>query len=260
MSSTAMQLDHVTFGYRPSEPVVRDVSVALAAGRVTALIGPNAAGKSTLLRLMLGHASPQRGRVLLGGKPVSDWAAAGRAARVSYVPQRPSGRVTFTVRQVAALGRTMVGRDDDAVRDALEACELTDIADRVFAELSVGQQQRVALARAMAQSRGAGEVMLLDEPVSAMDLRHQHATMRSLVALSRQGLAVVVVLHDLNLASAYADDVWLLHRGQLAAAGDHAAVLTRDVLEPVYEVTLAVHENDAGRRVFHLPAATTIEV
>jgi iron complex transport system ATP-binding protein len=137
------------------------------------------------------------------------------------------------------MGRHALAPDPQAVRQALANCDLTDLGSRVYAHLSLGQQQRVLLARALAQSAGAGRLMLLDEPASAMDLWHIHNTMRQLRHLTRAGLAVLVVLHDLNLAARYADTVWLLDRGRLAASGPWDRVLTPAVLEPVYRVTLA---------------------
>jgi iron complex transport system ATP-binding protein len=112
------------------------------------------------------------------------------------------------------------------------------LGERIYAHLSLGQQQRVLLARAIAQAAGAGRLMLLDEPASAMDLWHIHRTMGQLRALTRKGLSVLVVLHDLNLAARYADTVWLLDRGRLAAAGPWNTVLTPAVLEPIYRVGL----------------------
>jgi iron complex transport system ATP-binding protein len=165
-----------------------------------------------------------------------------RAARLSYVPQRTAGNVAFTVAEVVALGRFALPVDPQAIEAAIQACELTAIRGRAFHQLSAGQQQRVAMARAVAQtwsdSAMAGRFMLLDEPANAMDLRHVHATMALLKDLAARGLGVLVVLHDLNLASAYADEVWLLHEGRFAAAGPAAQVLTAANLEPVYEMKL----------------------
>jgi len=238
----------VTFGYQPGVPVIRSVTAELAPGRVCALIGPNAAGKSTLLKLMLGQLDPWEGVIELAGRPVSSLTPGQRAGLVSYVPQKGVVSFAFTVGQVVAMGRYALGDAEEAVDRALAVCDLTDLRDRVFAELSGGQQQRVLLARAVAQSAGAGRVMLLDEPASGMDLWHVHQTMRLLGALAKGdgggpderggpgGPGVLVVLHDVNLAARYADDVWLMDAGGLAAAGPWREVMQPKLLESVYRV------------------------
>lgn len=222
---------------------MRDVSAALSPARLTAVIGPNAAGKSTLLRLMLGQLRPWAGRVLLHDRDAADTPPAVRARLLSYVPQRTTASFAFTVEQVVQMGRHALPPDPAAVQRALEVCDLVDARASIFAELSVGQQQRVLLARALAQSAGAGGgalpgagAMLLDEPSSAMDPWHVHQTMRLLRQQAEAGLAVLVVLHDLNLAARYADDVWLLDRGTVAAQGPWQQVMQPCVLEPIYRV------------------------
>ncbi len=244
-----LQLHEVSFGYDRAEPaVVEGFSAGLAAGKVTALIGPNAAGKSTLMKLMLGLLEPWSGTVELEGRPVATCPARQRAAWMSYVPQRVGASFTFTVEEVVRMGRYALPWAPQAVEAALELCDLKDLRTRVYAWLSMGQQQRVLLARAVAQARGAGKVMLLDEPGSAMDLWHTHHTMRILRDLASNGLAVLVILHDLNLASKYADEVWLLQNGRLQAQGPWQAVLRPPTLEPVYRVGLEAL--GTGRPVF----------
>jgi len=215
-------LEAVRFGYPGGPAVVDGVTAGLAAGRVTALIGPNGAGKSTLVRLMLGQLKPWSGRVRVAGREAAGLGPRELARRLSYVPQRPAVSFAFTVRQVVEMGRYAGGADAAAVAWALSLCGLEGLADRVFAHLSGGQQQRVLLARAVAQSAG-GAAMLLDEPASGLDLAHLHRTLARLRGRAADGLAVLVVLHDLNLASAYADEVWLMDGGRLAAAGPRAA-------------------------------------
>ncbi len=245
----------VDFGYVPGVPVIRTVSAELIAGRVCALIGPNASGKSTLLKLMLGQLVPWSGSVHVMGKPVGSLAFRQRASLVSYVPQKGVMSFAFTVRQVVAMGRYALGDHRGMVDRALEVCDLAGLGDRIYSELSGGQQQRVLLARAVAQSAGAGRVMLLDEPASGMDLKHVHQTMRLLRRIARGedagggvvdggtssnsgggGRGVLVVLHDVNLAARYADDVWLLDRGGLVASGVCAEVMRPERLASVYGV------------------------
>ncbi len=256
-NAAAMTLADVAFGYESGRPILADFSARLPAGKLTILIGPNAAGKSTLLRLMMGQLRPWTGHIVLHGQPVSAMPPARRARLISYVPQRGSCGFAFTVRHIVAMGRHARSDDPRIVEWALRECELISLADRVFNHLSVGQQQRVLLARAFAQAadpwpgqspapdgpRHDGCVMLLDEPVSAMDPRHVHHTMALLRRRATMGLTALIVLHDLNLAARYGDELWLLHAGRLVKAGNWREVLDPDVLGPVYEVRF---ENLAG--------------
>lgn len=245
-----ISLDQLRFGYDAS-PVVDGVCASLMPGKVTALIGPNAAGKSTLMRLMLGLLHPWSGAVQVQGRGVGTLLPMERARLLSYVPQRPGVRFAFTVRQVVAMGaHGHVSRQAGAlVEEAIEQAGLADLADRVLIELSGGQQQRVLLARAEVQSAKAGRAMLLDEPGSHLDLEHRHAMMQRLRMLAAGGLAVLVVLHELDLAVRYADQAWLMNEGRLAAVGPWDEVLTPEILSPVYGLRLEQIERGRGRPI-----------
>ena len=239
MSDPVFELEGVRFTYPGgAAPVVRDLAASVQAGRLHVVLGPNAAGKSTLLRLMLGQLRPDAGRVALAGQTVGRLTPRRRAALVSYVPQRSAVGFAFTVGQIVRMGRFALSPDEGAVAAAIDRCDLAALADRPFPHLSVGQQQRVLLARAVAQAAGGGRAMLLDEPVSAMDLSHVHRVMRTLRELTADGLACVVVLHDLNLAAQYADSVWLMDDGRMVEAGPWPTVLRPELLEPVYGVRI----------------------
>ena len=250
-----ISIDQLRFGYDVT-PVVDGVTAQLSPGKVTALIGPNAAGKSTLMRLMLGLLTPWSGSVKVLGEEITSTETLDRSRQLSYVPQRPGVRFAFTVRQVIAMGayglpkRMAVPLVDKAIEDA----GLNDLADRVLMELSGGQQQRVMLARAEVQSATAGRAMLLDEPGSHLDLQHRHAMMQRLRELAAGGLAVLVVLHELDLAMRYADEAWLLDAGRLAAAGPWDVVLTPKTLNPVYGITLEQIDRGGERPILAVKA------
>ena len=248
VDGTGLVLDDVSFGYEPATPVLDGITASLPAGRLCALIGPNAVGKTTLLRLILGQLEAWSGAISLAGRQMRRMTPPQRAAVASYVPQRGLASFSFTVEQVVEMGRHALGRDPQAVDRALEMTDLAAHRSRVYQQLSAGQQQRVLLARAMAQSAGGGRLMLLDEPGSMMDLFHAHRMMRSMVDLAASGMTVLVVLHDLNLAARYADLVWLMHRGRLVSQGSWREVLTPTVLEPVYRVGLTPLQPDAHAR------------
>jgi iron complex transport system ATP-binding protein len=253
-TAAAMAVERLGFAYRRGTSVIQDVTLSVAPGRLHVLLGPNAAGKSTLMKLMLGMLSPGSGSVTIEGKSVARLPADHRAAWISHVPQRSTVAFAFGVRQVVAMGRYMLKPDEEAIDAAMAWCELDDLADRPFTELSVGQQQRVLLARAIAQSAGQGRLMLLDEPTSAMDLSHVHRTMALLRRTVDLGLAVVVVLQDLNLAARYADHVFLLQDGRLVGDGAWNDVLQPTLLQEVYGVSVNALRaaDDRQRPVFEI--------
>lgn len=238
-----LSCEGVTFSYGKAPPVLRGVSLSIAAGRVTALVGPNGSGKSTLLRLLAGLDRPDAGSVTLAGRPARAWSAPERARLLALMPQRPEVAFGYTVREVVGFGRlSRGGAAGDAVDRALERVGLADRSSDRFEHLSIGQQQRGALARAIAQLDGEpGEaspgVLLADEPVSAMDPRHAIESLTLLRACAEAGHAVLVVLHDLNHALRSTDDAAVLGEdGSLAAAGATGDVLVPDRLSAVFGV------------------------
>ncbi len=252
----AMKLDQVSFTYEqslqadglPAPPAVKNVTTSLSKGSVHVLVGPNASGKTTLLKLLLGILEPKQGTVHLAGEPMAELSHRRRAQLTSYVPQQTATSFGFTVEQVVTMGRLSMVKNLNVVEQALASQNLEPLRHRSFTELSTGQQQRVLLARALAQVNEQTQAILLDEPVSAMDLSWVHRTMGELVGLAKQGLAVVVVLHDLNLAIRYADVVWLMDQGRLVSCGTWQEVLDPAVLGPVYGIEMALIEHAAVDR------------
>lgn len=222
-----------------AKTLLADASVGLAPGRVTAILGPNGAGKSTLLSVLAGQRAPTRGRVTLDGRLLEDHGMPALALRRALMPQESAVAFDFSAQEIVALGRyphrRAPVRDEDAV--IAEAMALTDVATalapRILNTLSGGEKARVHLARALAQlwhprPDGATRWLLLDEPTAALDLAHQHSAMRLLRAWAARGVGVVAVLHDLNLARRYADEVVVLG-GDLGGLRQGA---TAEVLEP----------------------------
>jgi iron complex transport system ATP-binding protein len=214
---------------------LRDVSVEATPGAVTAVIGPNAAGKSTLLRCAVGSLRPARGQVTINGTPAHRMRARELASLIAYVPQRAVVSAGFTVRQVIELGRYALAADPSRIDQAIDEFDLHAIADRPYPALSVGQQQRVTLARAMAQLAPAGH-LLLDEPTSAMDLRHVQSSMDIVRAAARRGATVLMAVHDLLLASRWADVAWVILDGRLVHAGAVGDVMTEQNLQGAFGI------------------------
>jgi iron complex transport system ATP-binding protein len=240
-----LQIDNLTVSYGSRE-VVHDVSFRVASGQVVALVGPNGAGKSTLVRAVSGVVPVKGGDVHVDGSRLSRLSTIQRARYLAVVPQARSLPPAFTVYETVLLGRTphlgwlgrMGPQDHERVRYALEHTQLLPLADRYVGELSGGEQQRVLVARALAQDT---PVMLLDEPTTHLDLQHRESLVRLIRDLALQkGLAILMVLHDLNLAGPYADRVALMVEGRLVALGSAAEVLTEDQLSRVYRMPVRV--------------------
>lgn len=223
---------------------LRDVTAQAVPGRITALLGPNAAGKSTLLRCIIGALKPTSGCAVVDGKPTHTLSPYQLAQRVAYVPQRSTVAAAFSVREVVELGRYVLPRNRHRIEAAMDQMELSELSERPYAELSVGQQQRVTLARALAQLPDTTTPgirpghLILDEPMSAMDLRHVQAVVSLLRDLAQRQVTVLIAMHDLTLAAAIADDVWLLDEGRMVS-GPACDILTIDRLREVYCVEFA---------------------
>ncbi len=236
-----LQVHELSLGYQ-DHVVVQDLTLGLPEGRVTVIVGPNACGKSTLLRSMSRLLRPRNGQVLLEGEHVHRMPAKQLARRLGLLPQSPVTPEGITVGDLVGRGRhphqRMFARwsreDDRAVAQALEATEVTALADRPVDELSGGQRQRAWIAMALAQETG---VLLLDEPTTYLDVRHQVEVLDLLTDLNqRKGTTVVMVLHDLNLAARYADHLIALAGGRLVAAGSPQEVMTPAVIYEVFGI------------------------
>ncbi len=240
-----------------------DVSLAVRAGEIVAVAGPNGAGKSTLISVLAGDRTPARGSVTLDGRALADWPRGELARRRAVMSTDRAVAFAFTAQEVALMGRMPLhgGDPDDSdrevIRDLLAAVDCASLADRVYATLSTGERQRVQLARAVAQVADASDerdtattdtgsvepvdrFLLLDEPTSSLDPAHQHTAMRLVRRMADAGRGVVVVLHDLNLAAAWADRVVLMAEARVVASGTPSQVLRSDLLESVFHVPMLV--------------------
>ena len=240
----ALELRAVRGGYAGVE-VLRGISLAVRPGELVALIGPNGSGKTTLLRTMGRLLRPLAGQVLLDGADLWKLGARRVARSVGWVPQNARLAWPFTVQQVVALGRfphrgwiaAWTAEDHRAVDEALAATGMEAHRDRPLGTLSGGEVQRAMLARVLAQRP---RLLLLDEPVAHLDMKYKIAVLDLARGLARRGLAVVISLHDLNLAGLYADRVILLADGRVFAEGPPERILARENLEAVYETRVIV--------------------
>jgi len=231
---------------RGGRDLLSDVSLELRAGEVLALIGPNGAGKSTLLSLLSGDVTPDTGEVEFLGRNISSWSLAELARRRSVLLQDNQIMFPFTVHQVVEMGRSPWRRtpreneDNEAIAEALQAADIAHLGNRRVPSLSGGERARVGFARVLAGRTG---VLMLDEPTAALDLGHQETLLKLAKARAEVGDAVLVVLHDLNLAAAYADRIALLQQGRIAACDTPAKVLTAQRVSEVYDTPVEVIEH-----------------
>lgn len=235
---------------RGNRRVLDTVDFQIATGEVVALVGPNGAGKSTLLSVLAGELTPNHGSVELDGHRITHWPPVDMARRRAVLPQTHTVGFGFTAAEVIAMGRApwqrtpRRDRDDDMVAAAMTATDVTHLAARPFPSLSGGERARVALARVLAQDT---PTLLLDEPTAALDLGHQETVLTMATARAAAGAAVVIVLHDLGIAAAYADRVAVLDDGRIAADGPPRHVLTSELLSQVYQYPVDVLDHpDTG--------------
>jgi iron complex transport system ATP-binding protein len=248
---------------RGGRRVLADVSVTVRPGALTALVGPNGAGKSSLLALLAGRLRPYAGRVTLDGQCLSLWDHPGLARRRAVLSQNVQLAFGFSALEVVLLGRCPHHRGVERASDravaleALRAVGALALHDRSLLELSGGEQQRVQLARVLAQVWERGDrpaYLLLDEPEAGLDVAHQHFVLGLARRLAGEGLGVLAVLHDLNLAARYADDVALMFEGRVLRQGTPEAVLDPEPLSAAYGLRLkrsAVPDAPRGWMIVH---------
>ncbi len=257
--SGAIEVDRVSVTIDGTS-ILHEVSLHARPGMVLALVGPNGAGKSTLLNVIAGDQAVASGEVHVAGHPLASWSIKQLARERSVLLQQTSVAFPFTVSQVVEMGRApWIGTpfeadDDSAVAEAIDLTDLTALTERHVPSLSGGERARAALARVLAQRT---RILLLDEPTAALDIRHQEDVLRLARERADLGDTVVVVLHDLGLAAAFADRVCLLERGRVVAEGTPAEVFDAAVLSAVYRHPLEVLTHPVNGTLIILPVRST---
>jgi iron complex transport system ATP-binding protein len=234
---------------RGGKHVLAGVDLDLRPGEVLGVLGPNGAGKSTLLGALCGEVPVAGGRVSLDDRALGDWSGPQRARRLAVLPQSSTLNFAFRVEEVVGMGRlphdTGGARDAEVVAEALAAADAGHLAGRSYLALSGGERQRVHLARVLAQlwPGDAGQVLLLDEPTSMLDPLHQHTTLQAVRSFAERGVAVLVILHDLNLAARYCDRLLLLADGRPHVLGPPEQVLQAEPLKAVFGLEVLVQRH-----------------
>jgi iron complex transport system ATP-binding protein len=243
----ALAFRGVTAGYKGRE-VLHGIDVEIAEGEFVALIGPNGSGKSTMLKTATGLVKPRDGRVEVFGRAVSSLKPRERAALIGVVPQKLESPMAFTVAEIVMIGRSLRGRwggpdsrDHDSVEKAMIYTNVLDLKDRLFNQLSAGEQQRTALAMALAQEP---RIILLDESIAHLDINHSQEVLRILMKINRESrITVLLVSHDLNLASQIAGRLMLIDHGRLVSNGSPGEVMQEELLGRVYGCDLRVRHD-----------------
>jgi len=248
MSDYVYKADNITL-LRHKRLVLDDLSINVKAGEMTGLVGPNSAGKSSLLEVLLGFLIADSGAVTLKHKLLGHWTAQELARTVAYMPQQTFAHWPISVYDYVALGRIPYLRfgqkisveDRSSIENAIEKLDLEDLRLRPVTELSGGELSRVSLARVLSVE---AEVILVDEPIAGLDPGHQLSIMQILQQEAVGGKAVVIVIHDLALASRYCDSLWLMNKGRMICSGQAREVLTDKNLREVYKVSAKVIEHN----------------
>ncbi len=263
-----LRLTDVTFGFGRTEtavrtPVLKNVSLTIGSGEVLGILGPNGSGKSTLLKILMRILVPQQGTIEWFGQPPDAFSQADIARHVAFVPQETQQAFPFTINEMVLMGRYphhgrtwglgWEGSHDRAVAmQAMTDLDVAHLGTRLITNVSGGERQRAVVARALAQEP---DVLLLDEPTAFLDLHHQLDIARIIRRLNRErGLTVVLVSHDLNLASQYCDRLLLLREGEIVTVGSPEEVIAAASLEPVYGCPVLVDQHpQSGRPRVTLP-------
>lgn len=242
-----LKVKDVEFSYA-SVPVLKDVCIELAESEMLGVVGPNGAGKSTLIRCIDRILVPQKGSIVLDGRDIKDMRLLELAKKMGYIPQSTSQIFPATVFDTVLMGRRphlgwrSSEKDTEKVLEMLQLLNIEEFAMRDINELSGGQQQKVFIARALTQEP---DVLLLDEPTSNLDIRHQLEVMDIIKNIVREkGIAAIMAIHDLNLASRYADRILMMNSGKIFSAGDPVSVLTPANIKRVYGVEAEVNNNN----------------
>ena len=259
MEKMLFSANNIMFRYNHHR-AIDDVTFTIDEGEFVGVIGPNGAGKSTLLRLLAGFLTPSKGSVAFSGRNLNKYDRRELARNIATLPQLTETPFSFTVKDFVMMGRyphAQKGffyekKEEDFVDDVMDTMEISHLRERRIDTLSEGERQKVFLSQCIVQDPKA---LLLDEPVSHLDIRHQIQTLDVLEKLHSEGLTVIMVLHDLNLASEFCSRVMLISKGRIMSDGDPRSVLTFQNIEAAYDAVVIVKENPLSGKPFIVPVS-----
>ncbi|MBT3182096.1 MAG: ABC transporter ATP-binding protein [Deltaproteobacteria bacterium] len=252
-----LEIKQLSFSYGKSI-VIDDISFDIRDASIVGILGPNGAGKSTLINLLSGTNAPDAGSILIDGDDLKSIPYRTLAKRVAVVPQMSSSPFAFTSLEIVLMGRTpyispygFESKDDiDIAIDAMKKTDCYEFASRNIDELSGGERQRVLLARALAQNP---RILMLDEPTTFLDIKHISALKNTLLKLNHDGgLTIICALHDLNIASSICDHIILLKDGSIEAAGTPDEVISRPIIERVFDTSVHIEKDPTTGQPYFL--------
>lgn len=260
-----LTVENITYEIN-NRTLVKNLSFSMRCGEVVAILGANGAGKSTLLKMLSGEKKNAEGNILLNGKAIHSYASGELAKKRAVLSQHNVVNVDFLVKDIVMMGRyphykSSPGKNDrNVVRQTMDVCGVTELEERSILTLSGGEQQRVQLARVLAQIWDCpGALLLMDEPVSGMDLQYQQQTLAIVTALARKDFMVITVLHDINLAAQYADRILMLKNGRKWNDGSPAEVLNTRNVYNIFSIEADVNINRHTLKPFVLPKEVLID-
>lgn len=254
-----ISLSNIYFSYGTSD-VLRGISMTVGSGEIVGVLGPNGAGKSTLIKLMAGLIKAQNGDVIIDGRQIDAISTRELARHMAVVPQQNIVPFAFTSLQIVLMGRSphisFLGfesaRDIEIARKAMRQTDCLEFASRDINELSGGERQRVFLARAIAQGP---KILLLDEPTTFLDIRHQIELNKQLKILNREGVTIISAMHDLNMASIFCDRIVMLKEGRVFCDGHPNEVMTSENIRSVFGAEVIVTRDENLGRPICMPVA-----
>lgn len=254
-----INLQNISFSYEEGPPILKHLSLKITKGEFVGILGPNGSGKTTLLKIISGTLKPQKGEVLLEGRALDTIRHRDRAKFIAVVPQETSIPFSFSALEVVLMGRAPylpsfgfeTKEDISVAKYAMDATDVSKLADRSIQELSGGEKQRVIVARALAQEP---QLLLLDEPTTFLDIRHQMDLYRLVKKRNAEdGLTVITVLHDINLASTFCDRIVFLKAGRIVEDGMPHDVIKYAKIKEVFDTEVYVGINDLTGMPYYVP-------
>jgi heme transport system ATP-binding protein len=247
-----------------NKQLLNEISFDVHSGDVLTILGPNGAGKTTLLKSLSGDIKPQSGNVKITNKNMDEFNVNQLAKIRSVVEQSNNIVFPFTVDDIVSFGRYPINKgyitpeDRETIHETMDLFEIESLSDRIYNTLSGGEQQRVQLARAIVQlintdSEDQFRFLLLDEPISSMDICHQHRSLSILQKLSEQGISIITILHDINLAINYSSKVVLMSQGKMIKAGTVEETCDPKTLESIFEISMDVIEHPKKNNPLFVP-------
>lgn len=262
-----IEAKNITYLSASQQAIIKDISFSAQAGEMVVIVGPNGAGKSTLLKSLAGAIKPQQGKVLIEGKNIQEYTPNQLAKKRAVLSQHYNLSADFLVKDIVMMGRyphfdgKPSVQDNDIIRQNLEVTGTEHLAERTIKSLSGGEQQRVHMARVLSQvTHEENGILFLDEPISSLDIHYQFAILEIAHQKKQEGMTVIAVLHDLNLATRFADRLVIIKDGEKQADDVPAHILNAELLSTIYDIPIQVIQHQDEKFIFPKGISQTTEI